>query len=173
MVSDRDPVFTSKFWRELMRLVGAKLHMTSAFHPQSDGQTEAANKVIVMYLRCFTGDCPRQWLRWLPWTEYIYNTAYQSALRDTPFRVVYGRDPPSIRSYEPGETRVAAVAKNMAERDEFLADVRLRLEQAQAVYKHHYDKHHREIAFAVGDWVWLRLHQRAASSLQVPTSGKL
>lgn len=62
MVSDRDPVFTSTFWRELMRLIGAKLHMTSAFHPQSDGQTESANRIIVMYLRCFTGDRPRQWL---------------------------------------------------------------------------------------------------------------
>jgi len=66
IVSDRDPVFTSAFWRELMRLMGTKLHMTTAFHPQSDGQTEAANRVIVMYLRCFTGDRPRQWLRWLP-----------------------------------------------------------------------------------------------------------
>ncbi|KAF0900269.1 hypothetical protein E2562_029820 [Oryza meyeriana var. granulata] len=46
MVSDRDPVFTSKFWSELMHLLGAKLHMTSAFHPQSNGQTEAANKCI-------------------------------------------------------------------------------------------------------------------------------
>jgi len=63
MVSDRDPVFTSAFWRELMRLTGTKLHMTSAFHPQSDGQTEAANKVIVMYLRCMTGDRPKQWVR--------------------------------------------------------------------------------------------------------------
>jgi len=62
MVSDSDPVFTSKFWRELMRLMGAKLHMTTAFHPQSDGQTKAANRVIVMYLRCFIGDRPRQWL---------------------------------------------------------------------------------------------------------------
>jgi len=58
IVSDRDPVFTSTFWRELMRLVGTKLHMTSAFHPQSDGQTEAANHVIIMYLCCFTGDRP-------------------------------------------------------------------------------------------------------------------
>eukprot|EP00267_Zea_mays_P046571 XP_020398954.1 uncharacterized protein LOC109942005 [Zea mays] len=91
IVSDRDPVFTSTFWQELMRLMGTKLHMTSAFHPQSDGQTEAANRVIVMYLRCFTGDRPRQWLRWLPWAEYTYNTVYQTSLRDTPFRVVYGR----------------------------------------------------------------------------------
>jgi len=48
MVSDRDSVFTSTFWWELMRLTGPKLHMMSAFHPQSDGQTEAANKVIVI-----------------------------------------------------------------------------------------------------------------------------
>jgi hypothetical protein len=80
MVSDRDPVFTSAFWWELMRLTGTKLHMTSTFHPQLDGQTEATNKVIVMYLRCLTGDRPRQWLRWLPWAEYIYNTAYQTAI---------------------------------------------------------------------------------------------
>ena len=143
MVSDRDPVFTSKFWRELMRLMGTKLHMTTAFHPQSDGQSEAANRVIIMYLRCLTGDRPRQWLRWLPWAEFVFNTAYQTSLRDTPFRVVYGRDPPSIRSYEPGDTRVAAVARSMAEREEFLADIRSRLEQAQQVQKRHYDAGHR------------------------------
>ena len=173
MVSDRDSVFTSTFWRELMRLTGPKLHMTSAFHPQSDGQTEAANKVIVMYLRCFTGDQPRQWLRWLPWAEYVYNTAYQSSLKDTPFKVVYGRDPPSIRSYEPGETRVAAVAKTMAAREELLADVRYRLEQAQAVQKKFYDRLHRPVSYAVGDWVLLRLRQRAASSLPQAPKGKL
>ena len=83
MVSDRDPVFTSTFWRELMRLMGTKLHMTTAFHPQSDGQSEAANRVIIMYLRCLTGDRPRQWLRWLPWAEFAFNTAYQTSLRDT------------------------------------------------------------------------------------------
>jgi hypothetical protein len=67
IVSDRDPIFMSTFWRELMRLVGTKLHMTTAFHPQSDGQSEAANRVIIMYLRCLTGDRPHHWLQWLPW----------------------------------------------------------------------------------------------------------
>jgi hypothetical protein len=174
IVSDPDPVFTSAFWRELMRLMGMQLLMPSAFHPQTDGQTEAANRVIVMYLRCFTGDRPRQWpLRWLPWAEYIYNTAYQTSLRDTPFRIVYGCDPPSIRSYEPGETRVAAVAQEMEEREALLADVRYRLEQAQAVHKLHYDKHHRLASYLVSDWALLRLRQRAAASLPRTTAGKL
>lgn len=87
--------------------------------------------------------------------------------------MVYGCDPPSIHSYEPGETRVAAVARDMEDCDAFLADVRHRLEQAQAVQKRHYDKHHRHVSYAIGDWVLLRLHQRAALSLPQATSGKL
>lgn len=141
----------STFWRELMRLSGAKLHMTTSFHPVSDGQMEAANHVIVMYLRYFTGDRRHQWLHWLSWVEYIYNTAYQMLLKDTPFRVDYGRDSPSIRSYESGETQVAAVAKNMADHDEFLEDVRYRLEQAQDVHQHFNDKHHHVVSYAVGE----------------------
>jgi len=173
IVSDRDPVFTSLFWRELMRLLGTKLHMSSAFHSKSDGQTESANRVIVMYLRCFTGDRPRQWLQWLPWAEYVYNTAYQSSLRETPFRVVYGRDPPTLRSYEPGETRMATLARDMEERTAFLADVHYRLEQAQQVHKRFYDRRHRQVSYQVGDWALLRLRQRTMSSLPQATTGKL
>jgi hypothetical protein len=150
-----------------MRLVGTKLHMTTAFHPQSDGQSEAANRVIIMYLRCLMGD------QWLPWAEFVFNTAYQSSLQDTSFRVVYEREPPTIRSYEPGDTWVAVVAKNMEERQEFLADIRARLEQAQAVQKHHYDKAHRDVSYKVDDWVLLRLHQLLVASLPQATSGKL
>jgi hypothetical protein len=65
--------------------------------------------------------------------------------------VVYGRDPPSIRSYEPGETRVAAVAQEMEDRAAVLDDVRYRLEQAQAVQKKHYDKHHRQVSYQEGN----------------------
>jgi hypothetical protein len=147
--------------------------MTMVFHPQSYGQSEAANHVIIMYLRCLTRDRPRQRLRWLPWAEFVFNTAYQALLQDTPFRVVYGCDPPSVRSYELGDTRVAAVAKSMEEREEFLADIRYRLEQAQAMQKLHYDKVHHHVAYQVGDWVLLQLRQRAASSHPQTITSKL
>jgi hypothetical protein len=50
--------------------------MSSAFHPQSDGQSEVVNRVILVYLRCLVGDHLKIWLYWLPWAEYCYNTLY-------------------------------------------------------------------------------------------------
>jgi transposase InsO family protein len=76
IISDRDPVFTSNIWRELFKLVGVKLRMSTAFHRQTHGQSEAVNKTIAMYLHCITGDRPRAWLDWLPWAEYCYNTTF-------------------------------------------------------------------------------------------------
>jgi hypothetical protein len=83
VVSDWDPVFTSSFWRELFRLAGVKLQFTTAFHPQSVRQSEATNKIIAMYLGCLTGDCPRNWVEWLPWAELCYNTSYQQSLKSS------------------------------------------------------------------------------------------
>jgi hypothetical protein len=85
VVSDRDPVFTAHFWKELFKLSGVQLRFSSAFHLQSDGQLEATNRIITMYLRCLASDRPRQWLQWLSWAEYCYNTAYQSSLHTSPF----------------------------------------------------------------------------------------
>jgi len=173
IVSDRDPVFTSDFWKELFNLTGVRLQFTSAFHPQSDGQSEATNKIIAMYLRCLTGDRPRQWVRWLPWAEFCYNSSYQASLKTSPFKVVYGRDPPALRAYEQGEARLPAVEQQLLERDEFIAEIRDRLEQAQQYAKVQYDKKHRELSFEVGQWVWLRLLHRPMASLAVKGRGKL
>ena len=59
IVSDRDPVFTSRFWEELFRLQGVDLALSSAYHPQSDGQTEMVNRSLKQYLRAFAGDKPK------------------------------------------------------------------------------------------------------------------
>jgi hypothetical protein len=173
IVSDRDPVFTSQFWRELFALSGVKLNMSSAFHPQSDGQSEATNKVITMYLRCLTGDRPHSWLQWLPWAEFCYNSAFHSSIRTSPFKVVYGREPPSVRAYTTGEARLPPVQQQLTTRDEFLVETKERLEQAQQYYKLHYDRKHREVEFQVGQLVWLRLISRPLASLEVQGRGKL
>ena len=62
IASDRDTVFTSLFWTELFRLANVQLLKSSAFHSQTDGQSEVVNRVITMYLRCLAGDRPRTWL---------------------------------------------------------------------------------------------------------------
>jgi hypothetical protein len=129
--------------------------------------------MIAMYLRCLTGDRPRAWLDWLPWAEYCYNTAHHSSLRTTPFQVVYGRPPPALVPYRAGSSRTDSVDVLLQDRDEFIADVRERLLQAQAYAKKYYDAHHRPLEFAVGDWVWLRILQRPAQSLLVGSRGKL
>jgi len=173
IVSDRDTVFTSTFWTELFQLAGVKLHLSSAFHPQTDGQSEVTNRILGVYLRCLARDRPRSWLRWLPWTEFCYNSSYQSALRATPFEVVYGRPPPTMASYQPGVARVMALDKQLAERDVFLAQIRERHLHAQDHMKQHYDAAHRDIAFAPGDWAWLRLHHRTAAGITDSSAAKL
>lgn len=101
IVTDQDKKFRSLFWRELFRLMGTDLCFTTTYRPQSDGQTEIVNRTLEMYLRCLAGDNPRQWLRWLPWVEYCYNTSYHTGLKATPFRLVYGREPPRLLDYTP------------------------------------------------------------------------
>jgi hypothetical protein len=104
--------------------------------------------------------------------ELTYNTAYQSSLQETPFQVVYGRDPPppTIRSYELRDTRVAVVGLDMEARESFLADVRYRLHQAQEVQKQHSDRLHRRVTYQVGEWVLLLLRQCQATSLPRTTT---
>jgi hypothetical protein len=73
-------------------------------HPlEKDGQSEVSNHIIAMHLRCLVKDRPRSWLRWLPWAEYCFNTSYQTALKTTPFEVVYGRAPPPMIPFQAGQ----------------------------------------------------------------------
>nr|ABA98091.1 retrotransposon protein, putative, unclassified [Oryza sativa Japonica Group] len=100
IVVAHDPVTRSMFWPELFHLARVKLNLSSAFHPQSGGQLEAANHVIGVYLWCLIGDRPHHWLRWFPWEEICFNSAYRSSLRSNPFQVVYGWPPPTLCCYD-------------------------------------------------------------------------
>ena len=112
IVCDCDPAFTSAFWTELFRLNGNNFNFSSAYRPQTDGQSEVVNRTIEMYLHCFTSDKPKHWVRWICWAEFCYNTSWHSAIQKTPFEVVYGREPPSLQTYVPGTAKVRQVNHN-------------------------------------------------------------
>ena len=154
-------------------MAGVKLCMSTAFNPQTNGQSEVVNKVIVMYLCCVTGDRPRAWVDWLAWAEYCYNTSFHTALHATPFEVVYGRPTPPILPYMPRTARTEAADDLLRSRDEILDEVRQRLLQAQQLSKKYYDTNHQEVEFTVGDWVWLRLLHRSTQSLDPSVWRKL
>ena len=126
-----------------------------------------------MYLRYIIGDRPHAWVEWLPWVEYCYNTSFHSALCATPFEVVYSRPPPPLLPYIAGTTRIDKVDVLLCDHDAFLAEVHERLLQAQQLSKKYYDANHRDLEFAVGDWVWLRLLHRTAQSLDPRARRKL
>ena len=85
IVSDRDPRFTASFWQELFRLLGTSLSMSTADHPETDGQTERANRVIVSMLRSFSLAHPRDWSAQLPMVEFAMNNAVHSSTTYSPF----------------------------------------------------------------------------------------
>jgi hypothetical protein len=66
MVCDKDIIFTSGFWTELFKLLKTDLKLSSAYHPQTDGQTEHVNQCLEMFLRCSVQETPKQWAKWLP-----------------------------------------------------------------------------------------------------------
>jgi hypothetical protein len=90
IVSDRDKIFTSSFWKELFRLLNTQLCMSSAYHAQSDGQTERINQCLEAYLMCATSYTPRQWLKWLPLAELWYNSSFHTSLKCSPFTLYMG-----------------------------------------------------------------------------------
>lgn len=93
IISDRDRIFTSTLWTELFWLADTQLKMSSAYHPQMDGQTEHINQCLETFLRCFVHACPTKWSRRLALAEFWYNTTHHSALGTSPFEVLYGHPP--------------------------------------------------------------------------------
>ena len=147
----------SHFWSELFKLQGTTLKRSTAYHPQSDGQTEVVNRCLETYLCCFASDKPRTWAHWLAWAEYWYNTSFHSYTRITPFRAFYGRDVPHLIRYEQATASVSSVDHLLEDRDAILDDLRMNLLRAQQRMKRHADtkRHHEE--FKAGDLVFLKL----------------
>ncbi len=95
IVTDRDKVFTSLFWKEFFQLLGIQLKMSTSYHPETDGQTERVNKCLETYHRCMCFQHPQQWGKYLSLAEWWYNTNYHTSLGITPYKALYGIAPSS------------------------------------------------------------------------------
>lgn len=157
IVSDQDKVFLSHFWTELFQHQGTTLIKSSTYHPQTDGRTEVVNKCLETYLRCFASRKPTSWMQWLPWAEFWYNSSYHYTIKTTPFFAVYGREPPKIVRYGDVPTASAQVEELLKDRDNLLMELRENMELAQFRMQKAANKHCREVKYAVGDWVYLKL----------------
>jgi transposase InsO family protein len=93
VISDRGPQFIAAFTCKLYKLLGIKLVMSTAYHPQTDGQTEHVNQVLEGYLRIFTSRRQDDWDDYLPTGEFQYNNTVHSLTQQTPFMVDTRRHP--------------------------------------------------------------------------------
>ncbi len=93
VLSNRGPQFASRVMRELNRLLGIKTATSTAFHPQTDGQTERVNQELEQYLRLFVNHRQSDWMNWLPMAEFTYNNRVQAATKYTPFLLNAGQHP--------------------------------------------------------------------------------
>ena len=96
IVSDRDARFTSNFWKSLMKQWGTKLAMSTAFHPQTDGQAEKANSIIERYFRAYATHCPHDWDTLLPMAEFAYNSSRHQSTDMSPFKADLGYVPRAL-----------------------------------------------------------------------------
>ena len=91
IVSDRDPRFVSRFWKSLHEALGSKLQFSTAFHPQTDGQSERTIQTLEDMLRACALDFGGKWDRHLPLVEFTYNNSYQATIGLPPYEALYGR----------------------------------------------------------------------------------
>jgi outer membrane protein assembly factor BamD (BamD/ComL family) len=92
-ISNGGPQFAANFMRELARLLEIKLKIATAYHPQTDGQTEEMNQELEQYLRLFVNHHQSDWVQWLPVAEFSYNNKIQTSMKVTPFFANYGFHP--------------------------------------------------------------------------------
>jgi len=173
-VSDRDTRFTSDFWKELMQHFQVRLRMSSAFHPQTDGQTERMNRLVEETLRHYINPTQSDWHEHLPMVEFAINDSLNASIGTTPFKLNYTWD---IKLPNDDALRTKLFQAQSADRKankaqglpfkcdaaaQYASEMHKRLTRAKELLcaaqnrqKQYADKKRKQVTYAVGDWVML------------------
>jgi hypothetical protein len=166
VISDRGPQFNSRFLKSIYQQTGTDVSVSTAYHPQTDGQTERTNQEIEQFVRVYTSWRQDDWARLIPMAEFAYNSKVHSATGYTPFHLMYGYTPEFNISINPYPT-VPSAQDRLELIKECQEDAKAALEMTADRMKRFYDKHVDEAPiFEVGSKVWLdtkNLDQRRPS----------
>jgi hypothetical protein len=157
IVSDRGPQFTSQFWVKFQEALGTNIQLSTAFHPQIDGQSERTIQILEDMLRACVIDFGIGWSKYLSLVEFAYNNSYQASIDMAPYEALYGRKCRSpVCWYEVGERRLMGPELIQITSDKIKV-IRDKLLTAQSRQKNYADKRRRNLEFSVGDNVFLKV----------------
>ncbi|KAI3819911.1 hypothetical protein L1987_13764 [Smallanthus sonchifolius] len=157
IISDRDARFTSRFWQSLHKALGTRLDMSTAYHPQTDGQTERTIQTLEDMLRACVIDFGNTWESHLPLVEFSNNNSYHTSIKATPFEALYGwkwRSP--ICWTEVGDSQLTG-PELVFETSEKIVQIRNRMAAARDRQKSYADKRRKPLEFQIGDMVLLKV----------------
>ena len=151
-VSDRDSKFTSAFWQAFHALLGTKLNISSAYHPQTDGQTERMNITLEHIIRAYCYERHDLWAEYLDAAEFAMNLHKSASTQFSPFQVVYGFNPETFASLA-ADTPRGDTYDLLAERENIAKQVEINLREAKIFQKHYADKRVQDGELELGDRV--------------------
>jgi hypothetical protein len=130
-ISERGSVFTGRFWTSFQEALGTQLNFSTAYHPETDGQTERMNQTLEDMLRMCVMDQQKRWEEFLPLVEFAYNNSYQSTIKMAPLEFLYGRPCRTPLSWDRLEDRVLVGPEAIQEMEEQVQTIIQRINEAQ------------------------------------------
>ena len=156
IISDRDPRFMSTFWRSLFKSLGTELRMSTAYHPQTDGQSEVTIRTLENFLRPYAERYPHQWVDYLPTAEFAANNAVSASTGFSPAYLLYGRNPIVPQVVDLSENKAEAVEHMVERMTDELDTAKGYFARAQQRMCRSANKKRREVLFQPGDQVLIK-----------------
>ncbi|GKB62312.1 putative reverse transcriptase domain-containing protein [Tanacetum coccineum] len=157
IICDRDPRFASNFWRSIQNALGTNLDMSSAYHPQTDRQSERNIQTLEDMLRACAIDFGKSWVNHLSLVEFSYNNSYYASINAVPFEALYGRKCRSPISWTEVEKAQILGPELIQETTEKIVQIKQRMQATRDRQKSYADLKRKPMEFQIGDKVMLNV----------------